>query len=360
MNRSEDGPATPGATGAPDAHDWPGDLPATQQRIVLRRRPTGLVTWDDVELEADAPLPDVPDGHALVRVEELAMDATVRSWLNEGEGYLPAVELGEVVRCSGIGRVVATRSDAFAVGDIAYTLPGMQQYCVVADDLFTTKQPPDTDMDAALAIYGATGITAYLGIVDIGAAKAGETVVVSAAAGATGSIAGQIAKLLGCRVVGIAGTDEKCRFVVEELGFDAAINHRTADLPAALREHCPKRIDVYFDNVGGPVLDAVLGRIANGARVVLCGAISVYNETHKPPGPANYLNLISRRGRMEGFIAMDHWGRHDEIVGELRQWVDAGRIRHVVHPLDGLESAVDALNALFVGANTGKVVVRLP
>jgi len=338
---------------------WPDDLPATQSRIVLRRRPEGLVTWDDVALETDAPLPEVPDGYALVRVEQLAMDATVRSWLNEGEGYMPAVEIGEVVRCAGIGRVVATRSDRFAIGDIASTLPGMQEYYAVTDDFLTTPQPAATDMDAALAIYGATGITAYLGVVDIGAAKDGETVVISAAAGATGSIAGQIAKLMGCRVVGIAGTDDKCRFVVEELGFDAAINYRTDDLGAALKKHCPKRVDVYFDNVGGPVLDAVLGRIADGARIVLCGAISVYNDTHKPPGPSNYLNLIARRARMEGFIAWDHWGRHDEIVGKLRGWVEAGQIHHVVHPYDGLDSAVEALNALFIGANTGKVIVRV-
>lgn len=333
-------------------------VPATHRQVVLRQRPHGLLTWDDVEL-VEAPLPEVPEGHALVRVELLAMDATVRSWLNQGEGYLPAVEVGEVVRCSGIGRVVATNSPKFAVGDIAYTLPGMQEYCTVTDDLFTTPLPPDTDLAAALSVFGATGLTAYLGVVDYGAAKAGETVVVSAAAGATGSLAGQIAKLLGCRVVGIAGTDDKCRFVVEELGFDACINHRTDDLDAALKEHCPKRVDVYFDNVGGPVLDAVLGRIANGARVVLCGAISVYNEERKPPGPANYLNLISRRGRMEGFIAMDHWGRFDEVMGILRGWVDDGKLRHVEHYYDGLESSVDALNALFVGANTGKVVVRL-
>ena len=335
-----------------------GDVDDVNHRIVLRRRPHGLLTWDDVELEKAA-VPEPADGHALIRTELLAMDATVRSWLNTGEGYLPAVEIGDVVRCSGIGRVVATRSPAFEIGDVAYTLPGMQHYATVTDDLFTTKLPADTDLAAALSIYGATGLTAYLGTVDVGAVKAGETVVVSAAAGATGSLAGQIAKILGCRVIGIAGTDEKCRFVTEELGFDAAINHRTDDLAAALREYCPRRVDVYFDNVGGPVLDAVLGRLANNGRVVLCGAISVYNDEVKSPGPANYLDLISRRGRMEGFIAMDHWGRFDEVMAILHQWVAEGRIRHVEHYFDGIDSSVDALNALFTGANTGKVIVRL-
>jgi NADPH-dependent curcumin reductase CurA len=307
----------------------------------------------------EQPLPELADGEALMRTELLGMDATVRSWLNDSDGYLPPVDIGDVVRCSGIGTIVASRCDAYEVGDVAYGLPGMQTHAVVKDDFFTSKLPVGTPLAPMLSIYGATGLTAYVGLVDVANATAGETVVVSAAAGATGSLVGQIGKILGCRVVGIAGTDEKCRFVTEELGFDACINHRTADLPAALREHCPDRIDVYFDNVGGPILDAVLGRLARGARIALCGAISVYNDTHKPPGPSNYLNLINRRARMEGFLAMDHWGRFDEIRGRLAGWVAEGELRHVEHYWDGLESAVDALNALFTGANTGKVIVRV-
>jgi NADPH-dependent curcumin reductase CurA len=334
------------------------ELPTTQRRIVLRQRPVGLVTWEDVEL-TEGPVPELPDGHALLRHEMWSMDATVRSWLNDSDGYLPAVEIGDVVRASGIGRIVASRSPAFAVGDVAYSLGGLQEYTTVTDDIFTTRLDPDVELAPMLSIYGATGLTAYVGTIDIGEVKEGETFVVSAAAGATGSLAGQIAKIKGARVVGFAGTDEKCRFVVEELGFDACINHRTDDLRAALKEHCPKRVDVFFDNVGGRVLDAVLGRLAFGGRVVLCGAISVYNETTKPPGPANYLNLIQQRGRMQGFIAFDHWGRYDEIMAALHGWVDAGELRHVEHVYDGLESSVDALNALFTGANTGKVVVRL-
>jgi NADPH-dependent curcumin reductase CurA len=334
------------------------DLPTSNRRIVLRERPVGLLSWDHVELE-DGPVPEMGPEQALVRTELIGIDATVRSWLNAGEGYLPAVEIGEVVRASGIGRVIASNTPAFEVGDVAYGLPGLQEYAVVNDDLFTSKLPPGTELAPMLSIYGATGLTAYVGLIDVAQAKEGETVVVSAAAGATGSLVGQIAKLLGCRVVGIAGTDEKCRFIVDELGFDAAINHRTDDLNAALKEHCPKRVDVYFDNVGGRVLDAVLGRLAQNGRVALCGSISAYNETHKPPGPANYINLISRRGRMEGFIALDHWGRFPEIMDVLRGWVESGRLRHVEHYFEGLESSVDALNALFTGANTGKVIVRV-
>jgi len=335
------------------------DLPAAQRRIVLRRRPTGLLSWDDIEIEDHAPLPEMGDGQALIRTELIGIDATVRSWLNSGEGYLPAVEIGDVVRTSGIGTIVASNSPAYQVGDVAYGLTGLQEYSVCSDDVFTSKLPPGTPMAPMLSVYGATGLTAYVGLIEVANAQAGETVVVSAAAGATGSLVGQIAKILGCRVVGIAGTPEKCRFVVDELGFDAAINHRDDDLAAKLKEHCPKGVDVYFDNVGGRVLDAVLGRIAQHGRVALCGAISSYNDIHKPPGPANYLNLISRRGRMEGFIALDHWDRFPEIKDVLRGWVTDGRLRHVEHYFDGLESAVDALNALFTGANTGKVIVRL-
>ena len=333
-------------------------LPTTNRQIVLRQRPAGLLSWDDVEL-VEAPIPELEEGQVLVKTELLGMDATVRSWLNQGEGYLPAVEIGAVVRCSGIGTVVASRCETYAVGDVAYGLPGMQEYTVIVDDFFTSKLPPGTDLAPMLSVYGATGLAAYVGIMDIGQAQAGETVVVSAAAGATGSLAGQIAKRLGCTVVGIAGSLAKCRFVVDELGFDACIDHRNDDLAAKLKEHCPKGADVYFDNVGGKVLDAVLGRLATHGRVVLCGAIAVYNEQGKPPGPPNYLNLINRRGRMEGFIAMDHWDRFPEIRELLRSWVEDGSIRHVEHPFDGLESAVDALNALFTGANTGKVIVRV-
>jgi hypothetical protein len=196
-------------------------------------------------------------------------------------------------------------------------------------------------------------------MLEVGEVKEGETVVVSAAAGATGSMAVQMAKLKGARVIGIAGTDEKCRWLVDDLGIDGAINHRTDDVPAKLKELCPKRVDVFFDNVGGAVLDNVLARLAMGGRVVLCGAISSYNDEHRPPGPANYLNLIQRRASMRGFLALDHWGRYGEIVAVLKQWVDEGKLQYRTEVFDGLESGVDAMNAMFEGRNTGKIVIRL-
>ncbi len=209
-----------------------------------------------------------------------------------------------------------------------------------------------------LSVYGSTGATAYFGMTDIGKPGPGETVVVSAAAGATGSLAGQIAKLSGARVVGIAGGPTKCRAVVEEFGFDSCIDYRTGDLPVQLKEHCPQRVDVYFDNVGGPILDAVLGRLAPKARVVLCGVISSY-LTGEHPGPSNYVNLLAKSALMQGFNTLDQWGRFEEAFAALRQWEADGKLVHREHVLEGIESAVDALNGLFTGVNIGKTVVKV-
>jgi NADPH-dependent curcumin reductase CurA len=328
-------------------------------RVLLAQRPDGLVREDDFTHDAQ-PVPEPGDGEVLVRTEWLGIDATVRTWLSKAEGYIEPVAIGDVVRGSGIGRVIESKSDKITAGQLVATLTGWQEYAVVGDDpMLTTPLAEGTDPLAALGIFGSNGLTAYVGLTEIGKIKEGETVVVSAAAGGTGSIAVQIAKIHGCRVVGIAGTDEKCSWLVDELGADGAINHRTDDMPARLRELCPKRVDVFFDNTGGPILDAVLGRLADRARVVLCGAISSYNDHHKPPGPPNYLNLISRRARMEGFISWDHWGRWSEITGTLAGWMAEGKLRHRSHVFEGLESAPQALNAMFTGDNIGKIVIRV-
>ncbi len=331
----------------------------TNERVVLRRRPEGLLSKDDVELEVGAALPELADGEALLDVEWLGIDATVRTWLSKAEGYLPAVEIGEPVRASGIGRVVATRCETFPLGDLVYGLPGWQRYGVVRDDPLATHLGAEVDVPAMLSVLGATGLTAYVGIVDVAAAQEGETVVVSAAAGATGSLAAQIAKIRGCRVVGICGSDDKARWLVDDLGLDGAINRRTEDVHARLKVLCPDRVDVYFDNVGGAILDAVLDRLAMHARVVLCGAIAVYNERGRPPGPSNYFQLINRRARMEGFLSLDHWDRFPEVAATLGTWLAEGRLQYRTEVYEGLGSAVDALNALFTGANTGKTVINL-
>ena len=222
----------------------------TNRQILLRRRPTGLVQPDDTELVTN-PAPEPADGEALVRTTYIGMDAAARTWLDGQPGYLPALQLGDVIRAAGIGEVVASRCDAYAVGDVVTTLTGFQEYVIIRDDVFTTPIPGETDQLAIMSVYGPTGATAYFGMTDIGRPQPGETVVVSAAAGATGSVAGQIAKIAGARVVGIAGGPHKCKAVVEDFGFDACIDYKEANLPASLKEHCPKGVNVYFDNVGG-------------------------------------------------------------------------------------------------------------
>jgi len=330
------------------------------RQIVLRRRPRGLVAPGDTEL-VTAPAPEPAEGEALVRVGYIGIDAAVRTWLDDRPGYLPPVRIGEVIRAAGIGQVVATRCDAYRVGDIVTTLTGFQEYVICRDDLFTTPvpgPPEQVDQLAVMSVYGSTGATAYFGMHGIGRPQPGETVVVSAAAGATGSIAGQIAKIAGARVVGIAGGPRKCRAVVEDFGFDACIDYRNEDLPAALKVHCPRGVDVFFDNVGGPILDAVLGRLAHHARVVLCGVISSY-LTGEHPGPANYVNLLAKSASMQGFNALEQWDRFDEAFTALRDWADRGLLRHRETIHEGIESCVDALNGLFTGANVGKMLVRV-
>jgi NADPH-dependent curcumin reductase CurA len=329
----------------------------TNRQIVLRRRPTGLVQPGDTELVSTR-APEPADGEALVRATYVGIDAAVRTWLNDQPGYLPPVQLGEVIRAAGIGEVVETRCDAYAVGDVVTTLTGFQEYVIVRDDVFTTPVVGVTDQLAVMSVYGPTGATAYFGMTGVGRPQPGETVVVSAAAGATGSVAGQIAKIAGARVVGMAGGPEKCRVVVEEFGFDACIDYREGDLAAALKQHCPRGVNVYFDNVGGPILDAVLGRLAPKARVVLCGVISSY-LTGEHPGPANYVNLLAKTALMQGFNALDEWGRFDEAFAALRGWEQEGLLVHREHVVEGIESCVDALNGLFTGANIGKMLVKV-
>ena len=329
----------------------------TNRQVVLRRRPTGLVQPGDTEC-IEVPAPALVEGEALVRTTYIGIDAAVRTWLDDQRGYLPPVQLGDPIRAAGVAEVIETRCDAYAVGDVVTTLSDFQEYAVVRDDLFTTVIPGVVDHLAMLSVYGSTGATAYFGMTDIAKPQPGETVVVSAAAGATGSLAGQIAKIAGAHVVGIAGGPEKGKVVVDEFGFDSCIDYRAGDLPAQLKEHCPKRVDVFFDNVGGPILDAVLGRLAQGGRVALCGVISSY-LTGEHPGPANYTNLLARCGTMSGFNTLNEWGRFDEAFGHLKAWEAEGRLVHREQVYEGLEHAVDALNGLFTGANIGKTVVKV-
>jgi hypothetical protein len=294
----------------------------------------------------------------LVRNLMLSSDPTQRGWIAI-DTYLPAVKIGEVVRSMGAGRVVASNNPDFAVGDIVSGLVGWQDYVVMNPKGQLNKLPPGAQLKLAMSVFGLNGVTAYFGLLDVGRPVEGETVVVSGAAGATGSVVGQIAKIKGCRVIGIAGGAEKCHWLTAEAGFDAAIDYKSEDVHARLKELCPKGIDIFFDNVGGDILDAALARLAMRGRVVLCGAIAAYNATERPPGPKNYRDLIIQRGRMEGFIVFDYMKRAPEAIGALGGWVQAGKIKNKIDVQRGLENAPATLRRLFEGRNEGKQLLRV-
>jgi len=326
----------------------------------LAARPQGMIKDSDFTWRED-PVPEqLGQGEILVRTLYLSVDPTQRGWM-EMDTYMPAVGIGEVMRAGGVGRVVRSNAPAFAPGDLVSGLVGWQDYAVMGPTGFVApfKLPPGVPPTMALSALGLTGLTAYFGLLEIGKPKETETVVVSGAAGATGMIVGQIAKIKGCRAIGIAGGPDKCSFLTQELGYDAAIDYKSEDVAARLRELCPKGIDVYFDNVGGDILEAALGNLAMHARVVLCGAISGYNDMRNTRGPRNYMNLLIQRSRMEGFIVTDFAAKFGDAVRELATWAAAGRIKDRVDVVEGLEQAPAALRRLFTGANVGKQLVKV-
>jgi NADPH-dependent curcumin reductase CurA len=330
------------------------------RRLVLAERPAGLVDERTIRLE-DGPVPRPAPGEALVKVRFLSIDPTIRTWMNDARGYLPPIGIDEVIRSGGIGEVIASESPRYGVGTLVFGMLGWQDYAIV-DEKGRGAQPiaPGVDPPVALNLFGITGMTAYFGLLEVGRIVEGDVVVVSGAAGATGSVVGQIAKLKGAgKVVGIAGGPDKCAWILDELGFDGAVDYRNENVAERLRETCPTGIDLYFDNVGGDILDTCLGQLALRGRVVLCGAISTYNDRTRPAGLSNYRNLIGRRGRMEGFIILDYASRYPEAQAALANWLSEGKLVHSEHIVEGLEHAPEALNLLFSGGNTGKVVVRL-
>ena len=325
----------------------------------LAARPAGLPKPTDWEF-TQQPVPSPADGELLVQMEYLSIDPAMRTWMNEGRSYVPAVEIGEVMRAGGIGRVTASRHADFAVGAEVYGVFGVQRYAL-ADGGDVT--PVDTTLAPApvhLGVLGISGLTAYFGLLDVGRPETGQTVVISGAAGSVGSVAGQIARIKGCRAIGIAGGEEKCRWLVEELGFDAAIDYRAGGLRAQLRAHAPDGVDVFFDNVGGEALEAALAGLARGGRVVLCGAVSQYNATNAVRGPANYMQLLVARASMTGFVIFDYADRYAEGVAQLAKWLHSGELRSREHVVHGDVSAFpEVLLELFRGENTGKLVLAL-
>jgi NADPH-dependent curcumin reductase len=325
----------------------------------LATRPVGLPQPSDWEyVEEPAPAPD--DGQFQVQLEYLSLDPAMRGWMNEGRSYVPPVGIGEVMRAGGIGRVTESRHPDYAAGELVSGMFGIQRYAV-SDGRAVTRV--DTSLAPApvhLGVLGMTGLTAYFGLLDIGRPAPGQTVVVSGAAGAVGSVAGQIARIKGCRVVGIAGGPDKCAWLTDELGFDAAVDYKAGDVRGELRRHTPDGVDVYFDNVGGEILDEVLRRLARGARVVICGAISQYNAEQPPRGPANYMQLLVERASMTGFLVFDYVKRYPEAISELAGWLHAGELHSredVVR--GGLDEFPEVFLRLFRGENVGKLILQL-
>ena len=326
---------------------------------LLARRPQGMVSNDDFRW-VEGPVPEPAAGEILVRNLYLSCDPTQRGWI-AGDTYLPAVKIGEVVRSFAVGRVLASKEPRFKEGQLVQGLFGWQDYALArpGTESAPTLVPPGVPIETAMSALGMTGLTAYFGLLEIGRPQPGETVVVSGAAGATGSAVGQIARIKGCRAVGIAGGAEKCRYLTEELGFDAAIDYKSEDVAARLKATCPKGVDVYFDNVGGEILDAALARLAMRGRVVLCGAISRYNDSGHAAGPKNYLNLVVRRGRMEGFLVLDYLNRAQEAGAQLAAWIAQGKLKDRVDVQRELSIAPATLARLFKGENRGKQLLQI-
>jgi NADPH-dependent curcumin reductase CurA len=316
----------------------------------------GEANFDFVE----APIPEIGEGEYLVRNLYISFDPAMRGWMEDRPSYMPPVQLGEVMRAGTVGQIAESRHPDFAVGELVQGLFGWQEYAVGGQGLAQgSRVPAGTPLTWPLGVCGITGLTAYFGLLELGRPQPGETVLVSGAAGATGSVAAQIAKLKGCRVVGIAGGPAKCALLTDELGLDAAIDYKEQDVEARIAETCPEGVNVFFDNVGGPILDAALAQIAQRARVVLCGGISGYNEKEPPPGPRNLMNLITRRGRMEGFIVIDFFARFPAAAAELAGWVSSGQIRHYEDVQEGIENALQTFLRLFRGENTGKQLLHI-
>jgi NADPH-dependent curcumin reductase CurA len=324
----------------------------------LAARPVGIPRRSDWAY-TEEPVRDLNDGELLVKVLFISLDPAMRGWMNEGRSYIAPVAIGDVMRALAAGRVVESRNPAFAVGELVSGRFGVQEYAISNGEGVTRVDTRFAPLPVHLSTLGMPGMTAYFGLLDVGQPKAGETVVVSGAAGAVGAVAGQIARIKGCRVVGIAGGAEKCGYIRDELGFDAAIDYKQEDVSESLKRHCPRGVDIYFDNVGGEILDTVLAQLARRARVIICGAISQYNNTMPVKGPSNYLSLLVNHARMEGFVVLDYVARYSEAGRELAGWLAEGRIKSREHVVTGLESFPETLLMLYSGENFGKLILKV-
>jgi NADPH-dependent curcumin reductase CurA len=334
-------------------------MTTVNRQLRLASRPSGELTSDVWELTQE-PAPEPGAGQALVDVHLLSLDPAMRAWLDDVPSYIPPVGIGEVMRALGVGRVAASRDERLAEGDWVTGVTGVQEHAVLDASQLTPVDVTLAAPETYLGALGISGMTAYFGLLEVGRPQPGETVVVSGAAGSVGNLVGQIAKRRGARAVGIAGGAEKCAWLTGELGFDAAIDYREGELGRALRAAAPDGIDVYFDNVGGPILDTALTRLARHGRVVICGAISQYNAAGAYAGPSNYMSLLVRRARMEGFVVFDYASRYSEAAQEIAGWLaDGTLVAHEQIVPGGVPAFPDALEMLFRGENTGKLLLRV-
>lgn len=331
------------------------------RRFALRERPEGRIDSGTFELVEEELASELSDGEALVRTEWISLDPTNRGWISDAPGYLPPVAIGETMRGLGLGRVVESKHPGYEEGQLVQGLIGWTEHFVASEAAPLQRVPEIEGVSPSLYLgaLGMTGLTAWVGMREIGKPREGETVVVSAAAGAVGSVAGQIAKRDGARVVGIAGGPEKCSILTEKLGFDAAVDHRAEDWREQLAAATPDGIDVDFENVGGEIMDAIFARLNLNARVALCGMIAGYNDTSLPPGPRNFRNLLVQRVALQGFIVLDHYAKLAEVSAQLAEWIADGSLEPLETVVEGFEQLPAAVNMLFDGANVGKLVVRI-
>ncbi|MTV40756.1 NADP-dependent oxidoreductase [Duganella radicis] len=325
----------------------------------LKHRPSGAVKRSDFSFGSEE-VRELVDGEVLVQIQYISLDPAMRGWMNASENsYMPPVAIGDVMRAIAAGKVVRSRSGYFAVGDHVTGLLGVQEYAISSGQGLFKVDASLAPLPLFLGTLGMTGMTAYFGLLDVGQPRPGDTVVVSGAAGAVGATVGQIAKIKGARVVGIAGGADKCRYLIDELGFDAAIDYKSESVAAALAQHCPNGVDVFFDNVGGEILDAVLGRLAMHARVVICGAISQYNNLEAAKGPANYLQIMVKRATLRGVMVSDYYPRAKEAITDMAGWIAAGKLKTREDVVPGLDTFPETFQKLFDGSNNGKLVLKV-
>jgi len=328
------------------------------KQFKLVARPEGFPKSSDWRYE-ESPVKDPAEGEVLLKTRYISIDPAMRGWMNESKSYIPPAKLGEVMRAATVCEVLASRHPEFAVGEHVSAMSGVQSYAMSDGKGLRKIDPKLAPLPKHLSVLGMTGMTAYFGFLVVGQPKQGDVVVVSAATGGVGSIVGQLAKIHGCRAVGVAGGIEKCHYAVNMLGFDGCIDYKRGPIFPGLARECTDGVDVYFDNVGGEVLDAVMARLRRNARVILCGAISQYNNVRPIQGPKNYLALLVNRARMEGFVVFDWEARYAEAVTQLVGWMSTGRLTSQEHIIDGIETFPNTLMKLFGGENRGKLMIRV-